>query len=66
MKHQPTTVLSSTLEEPLDWPDATLACGDAADVAARLKDESELPLRPHGSLSLNRTLMAAASSTGSR
>ncbi|KRE46852.1 deaminase [Arthrobacter sp. Soil736] len=59
MKHQPTTVLSSTLEEPLDWPDATLARGDAADVVARLKDESELPLRSHGSLSLNRTLMAA-------
>ena len=45
MKHQPTTVLSSTLEEPLDWPDATLARGDAADVIARLKDESELSLR---------------------
>ncbi|MBB6405179.1 dihydrofolate reductase family protein [Arthrobacter sp. AZCC_0090] len=59
MKHQPTTVLSSTLEEPLDWPDATLARGDAADVVARLKDESEIPLRSHGSLSLNRTLMAA-------
>jgi len=59
MKHQPTTVLSSTLEEPLDWPDATLARGDAADVVARLKDESEIPLRSHGSPSLNRTLMAA-------
>jgi dihydrofolate reductase len=59
MKHQPTTVLSSTLEDPLDWPDATLARGDASDVVARLKDESELPLRSHGSLSLNRTLMAA-------
>jgi dihydrofolate reductase len=59
MKHQPTTVLSSTLEEPLDWPDATLARGDAADVVARLKDESEIPLRSHGSLWLNRTLMAA-------
>ncbi|QCO98070.1 deaminase [Arthrobacter sp. 24S4-2] len=50
---------SSTLEEPPDWPYATLARGDAADVVARLKDESELPLRSHGSLSLNRTLMAA-------
>lgn len=59
MKHQPTTVLSSTLEEPLDWPDATLARGDAADVVARLKEESEIPLRSHGSLSLNRALMAA-------
>jgi dihydrofolate reductase len=33
--------------------------GDAVDVVARLKEESEVPLRSHGSLSLNRTLMAA-------
>ena len=55
----PATVLSSTLAEPLDWPDATLVRGDAAEVVARLKEESEVPLRSHGSLSLNRTLMAA-------
>jgi hypothetical protein len=39
----------TTLEGPLDWPDATVASGDAADVA-RLKEESEVPLRSHGSL----------------
>ena len=33
--------------------------GDAVDVVARLKEESDLPLRSHGSLSLNRALMAA-------
>jgi dihydrofolate reductase len=33
--------------------------GDAVDVVARLKEESEVPLRSHGSLSLNRALMAA-------
>ena len=33
--------------------------GDAVDVVARLKEESELPLRSHGSLSMNRALMAA-------
>ena len=33
--------------------------GDAVDVVARLKQESEVPLRSHGSLSLNRALMAA-------
>jgi hypothetical protein len=33
--------------------------GDAVDVVARLKQESELPLRSHGSLSMNRALMAA-------
>ncbi len=55
----PTTVVSSTLEEPLDWPDATLERGDAVDVVRRLKDESLLPLRSHGSLSMNRALMTA-------
>ncbi len=33
--------------------------GDAAAIVARLKEESDVPLRSHGSLSLNRTLMAA-------
>ena len=55
----PATVVSTTLEGPLDWHDATLANGDAVDVVARLKEESEVPLRSHGSLSMNRALMAA-------
>jgi dihydrofolate reductase len=55
----PATVVSSTLEEPLDWPDATVVRGDAVEVVGRLKEESEVPLRSHGSLSLNRALMAA-------
>ncbi|MGY1809578.1 dihydrofolate reductase family protein [Blastococcus sp. SYSU D00669] len=55
----PTTVVSTTLEGPLDRPDATLERGDAVDVVARLKEESELPLLSHGSLSMNRALMAA-------
>jgi dihydrofolate reductase len=59
MRNLPTTVVSTTLEGPLDWPDATLVSGDAVDVVARLKEESEVPLRSHGSLSLNRALMAA-------
>jgi dihydrofolate reductase len=59
MRHLPTTVISSTLQAPLDWPDATLATGDAVTVVARLKEESAVPLRSHGSLSLNRALMAA-------
>jgi dihydrofolate reductase len=33
--------------------------GDAVDVVARLKQESGVPLRSHGSLSMNRALMAA-------
>jgi dihydrofolate reductase len=59
MRSLPATVVSNTLKGPLDWPDATLVSGDAVDVVARLKQESELPLRSHGSLSMNRALMAA-------
>jgi dihydrofolate reductase len=59
MKHMPTTVVSSTIKERLDWPDATIVSGDAVDIVKRLKAESDVPLRSHGSLSLNRALMAA-------
>jgi dihydrofolate reductase len=59
MLNLPATVVSSTLRGPLDWPDATVVSGDAVDAVARLKEESAVPLRSHGSLSLNRTLMAA-------
>jgi dihydrofolate reductase len=59
MRDLPATVVSNTLEEPLDWPDATVESGDPVDVVARLKRESDVPLRSHGSLSLNRALLAA-------
>jgi dihydrofolate reductase len=59
MRNLPATVVSNTLQGPLDWPDATVVPGDAVDVVARLKQESEVPLRSHGSLSMNRALMAA-------
>jgi dihydrofolate reductase len=59
MRNLPATVVSSTLEGPLDWPDATIESGDAVDVVARLKEESPVPLRSHGSLAMNRALMAA-------
>ena len=55
----PLTVVSTTLREPLDWADATVVSGDAVDVVARLKEESDVPLRSHGSLAMNRALMAA-------
>jgi dihydrofolate reductase len=55
----PATVVSTTLEGPLNWPNATVVRGDAVDVVARLKEESAVPLRSHGSLSMNRALMAA-------
>jgi dihydrofolate reductase len=59
MRNLPATVVSTTMEGPLDWPDATVVSGDAVDVVARLKEESGVPLRSHGSLSLNRALMTA-------
>jgi dihydrofolate reductase len=59
MRNMPATVVSSTLEGPLDWPDATVVSGDAVEIVARLKEESDIPLRSHGSLSLNWALMAA-------
>jgi dihydrofolate reductase len=59
MRSLPLTVVSSTLEGPLDWPGSTVESGDVVDIVARLKEESDVPLRSHGSLSLNRALMAA-------
>jgi dihydrofolate reductase len=60
MVRMPATVVSSTLHDTLGWPDATIVSGDAVDIVARLKEDSDVPLRsPGGSLSLNRALMAA-------
>jgi dihydrofolate reductase len=55
----PATVVSSTLQDTLGWPDATIVRGDAVEIVARLKEESDVPLRSQASLSLNRALMAA-------
>ncbi|WP_329002154.1 dihydrofolate reductase family protein [Kribbella sp. NBC_00709] len=59
MRNLPTTVVSNTLQGPLDWPDATVLSGDPVKAVARLKEESDLPLRSHGSLTLNRALLSA-------
>lgn len=55
----PATVVSNSLRDPLDWPNAVVAQGDPVEVVERLKAESALPLRSHGSLTLNRSLLAA-------
>jgi dihydrofolate reductase len=55
----PATVISSTVQDTLGWPDATIVKGDAVAIVARLKQESDVPLRSPGSLSLNWALMAA-------
>ena len=59
MRNMPATVVSSTLKGPQDWPNATIAQGDAVAIVTQLKKESKVPLRSHGSISLNRALMAA-------
>ncbi|KFC61742.1 Dihydrofolate reductase [Devosia sp. LC5] len=59
MVNLPTTVVSNSLKAPLNWPNATVEAGDGVDILARLKQESAVPLRTHGSLSLNRSLLAA-------
>jgi dihydrofolate reductase len=55
----PATVISSTLHDTLGWPNATIVSGDAADIVARLKEQSDVPLRSQASLSLNWALLAA-------
>jgi dihydrofolate reductase len=59
MRNLPTTVVSNTLQGPFDWPDATVLSGDPVEAIAQLKKESDVPLRSHGSLTLNRALLAA-------
>ena len=59
MRNMPATVVSSTLDGDLDWPDVTVMSGDAVEVVTRLKAESQVPLRSHGSLSMNWALMSA-------
>jgi dihydrofolate reductase len=55
----PKLVFSSTLEEPLGWQNSTLIDEDAVTAIERLKRETEVPMRSHGSISLNRALLAA-------
>jgi dihydrofolate reductase len=52
-------VISRTLEEPLALANSSLIAGDALDVVPRLKAESPVPLRCHGSIAMNRALLAA-------
>ncbi|WP_233196721.1 dihydrofolate reductase family protein [Verrucosispora sp. ts21] len=52
-------VVSRTLKAPLSWPNSTLIAEDAVTAVTRLKQESPVPLRSHGSISMNRALLAA-------
>lgn len=55
----PKIVFSSTLEEPLGWQNSTVLHEDAVTAIERLKRTTDVPLRSHGSISLNRALLAA-------
>lgn len=52
-------VFSSTLTEPLQWPNSRLVGGDAVEAVRRLKEEGTESMRTLGSLTLCRSLLAA-------
>lgn len=52
-------VISRTLAQPLTWANATCIAEDARDAIPRLKAESAAPLYSHGSITMNRALLAA-------
>lgn len=51
--------ISRTLQEPLTWKNTTLIAEDALDAIPRLKAESPVDLRSHGSIAMNRALLQA-------
>jgi dihydrofolate reductase len=55
----PKIVFSSTLREPLGWSNSTVISEDAVTAMERLKRKTDVPMRSHGSISLNRALLAA-------
>ena len=55
----PKLVFSNTLEEPLGWQNSTVINEDAVTAIERLKRTTDVPMRSHGSISLNRSLLAA-------
>lgn len=52
-------VFSSTLTEPLAWPNTKLINGDAVEAVRKMKEENSRPLHTLGSLSLARSLLSA-------
>jgi dihydrofolate reductase len=56
----PKIVFSSTLEQDaVEWENSTVINEDAVTAIERLKRTTDIPLRSHGSVSLNRALLAA-------
>src|SRR5260370_17251088 len=56
MRSLPATVVSTPLEGPLNWPDATVVSGDAVSVVPRPNQQSEFPSPSPATLPLNRPL----------
>lgn len=52
-------VFSRTMGAPLPWGEATLVAQDAVEAVRAMKQESDVPLRTIGSLSLCRALLTA-------
>ncbi|HEX6257404.1 MAG TPA: dihydrofolate reductase family protein [Euzebyales bacterium] len=52
-------VFSSTLDEPLSWPNTTLVRGDAVDAVRAMKEDGSGLLTTIGSVALCRSLVAA-------
>src|SRR3954451_11865791 len=52
-------VFSSTLREPLSWPNTQLVAGDAVEAGREMKKKSAKSIRTIGSLTLCRSLLSA-------
>jgi dihydrofolate reductase len=57
MNSMPKYVVSSTLEEPLEWNNSTLIQGDVAEEVAKLKQQDGGPILVAGSATLVRLLI---------
>jgi dihydrofolate reductase len=55
----PKVVFSSTVQEPLAWPNTQLVSGDAVEAVRAMKRDGTTPLRTLGSVSLCRSLLMA-------
>ena len=59
LAEMPKIVFSTTLREPLAWPNTRLVSQDAVEVVRELKDNGTASLRTLGSLTLCRSLLSA-------
>jgi hypothetical protein len=52
-------VFSSTLREPLSWPNTQLVTGEAVDAVREMKERGSTSMRTMGSITLCRSLLEA-------